>query len=327
MSKILGIGNALVDILTGIGSDEILDRLRLPKGSMTLVDSFRSIELREATKKYRKSIASGGSAANTIHGLGKLGTLSGYIGSTGKDETGNFFEKDMQNAGVKTYLIRRDTETGTAIALITPDSERTFATHLGAAIELTGDDLNSDQFDDYDLLYLEGYLINNKELVEKACDLARKAGMEIALDLASYNVVETHLEDFSYIISKYVDILFANEEEARAYTGLDTEKAMEKISEQIQITVIKTGSQGSLVKRKEELIRIDAVPVKCVDTTGAGDLYAAGFLYGYLNDQPLSKCGAMGSLLASNVIDLMGARIPDSRWPEIKNKVSDIINR
>ncbi|MBN2634602.1 MAG: adenosine kinase [Bacteroidales bacterium] len=327
MRKILGIGNALVDIMTSIENDEILGRLELPKGSMTLVDKFRSMEVKEATKNFRQNIASGGSAANTIHGISKLGTMSGYIGSIGNDETGDFFEKDMQNAGVKTFLIRRETVTGTAVALVSPDSERTFATHLGAAVELSAEDLTEDQFRDYDLLYLEGYLIYNKALVEKACELAQRNGMEIALDLASYNVVESQRGDFRDIITRYVDILFANEEEAKAYTGLDPEQAMGKISEEVKISVIKTGSKGSLVKMDEEIIKIESVPVVCMDTTGAGDLYAAGFLYGYLNDQPLGKCGTLGSLLASQVIELMGARIPEHRWQGINEKVSGVINR
>lgn len=326
MKKILGIGNALVDIMTSIESDTILDRFSLPKGSMTLVDSNKSMEVREATEEFRKSIASGGSAANTIHGLAKLGTPTGFIGSVGGDETGDFFEDDMRQAGVDTMLFRRNTVTGTAVALISPDSERTFATHLGAAVELGPEDLHAGQFTPYQILYLEGYLINDKALVEKACKLARENKMEIALDLASYNVVEARIDDLRDIINKYIDIIFANENEARAFTGLSPEKALVKLVEMVKIAVVKRGAEGSLIRRNEEIIKIDPLSVGCKDTTGAGDLYAAGFLHGYGNDLPLDSCGALGSLLAGNVIELIGARIPDNKWPAINSQVSRVIN-
>jgi sugar/nucleoside kinase (ribokinase family) len=271
-------------------------------------------------------MASGGSAANTIHGIEKLSTETGFIGSIGKDETGVFFENDMQNAGVNTMLIRRDSVTGTAVALVSPDFERTFATHLGAAVELSPDDLYKDQFIPYDILYLEGYLINDRTLVEKACRLARENGMEIALDLASYNVVEARLDDFSEIVTRYTDILFANEDEARAYTGLQAEQALKKLSKEVGIAVVKTGSKGSMIMRGDEFIKVEPLAANCRDTTGAGDLYASGFLYGYGRDLPLGKCGALGSLLAGSVIELTGARIPDGRWPAIKEQVFRIVN-
>ena len=143
MKKILGIGNALVDVVTNIDDETILQKFALPKGSMQLVDSIKSEMIKSGTGSFNKTLASGGSAANTIHGLSLLGVPTGFIGSIGKDETGDFFENDLRNAGVKTYLSRRQSQTGTAIALITPDSERTFATHLGAAVELNAEDLNA----------------------------------------------------------------------------------------------------------------------------------------------------------------------------------------
>jgi sugar/nucleoside kinase (ribokinase family) len=161
MKRILGIGNALVDILTLIKDDNLLRNFELPKGSMQLVDSEKSRLVNEGTNHFNRTWSSGGSAANTIHGLAMLEADTGFIGSIGRDETGDFFEKDMKSAGVNTLLFRRNSATGTAIALITPDSERTFATHLGAAVELEADELNPMLFDGYDILYLEGYLISN----------------------------------------------------------------------------------------------------------------------------------------------------------------------
>lgn len=324
MKKIIGIGNALVDVMTIIDDDQILKKFSLPKGSMTLVDVQKSEMIKKTTSGFKKAFTSGGSAANTIHGLAKLNANAGFIGSIGRDKTGDIFEEDMKKAGVNNILFRRESVTGTAVALISHDSQRTFATHLGAAVELEAEDLQEEYFKPYDILYFEGYLIINKPLVIKACTLARNNNMEIAVDLASYNVVDACKEDFIEIIEEYADIVFANEDEARALTGLQPEEALKKLAGMCKVAVIKTGKEGSLIQRYEELIKIGTLPIKCKDTTGAGDLYASGFLFGYANDMPLDKCGSLGALLAGNVIEMVGARIPDRKWPAIRKTVSKI---
>ena len=326
MKRILGIGNALVDVMTLVQGDYILQEFKLPKGSMQLVDREKSEGIKAATAIFPRTWSSGGSAANTIHGLAMLGADTGFIGSIGRDDTGDFFENDMKKAGVNTLLIRRNSPTGTAVALITQDSERTFATHLGAATELNSDDLNPLLFEGYDILYLEGYIINNFQLVEKACSIAHSKNMLVALDLASYNVVEEHKESFSKIVSEYVDILFANEQEALAFTGLDGEKALPSLSEISPTVILKIGAEGSWLKTADETFKISAYPVKCVDTTGAGDLYAAGFLYGYANGFPLEKCGILGSFLAGKVIEIIGARMDNNSFREIKSELDRILS-
>ena len=195
MKKILGIGNALVDVMTPINDDRILTEFSLPKGSMQLVDESRSDLIKSGTKNFQRTFSPGGSAANTIHGLSMLGAETGFIGSVGKDETGFIFENEMRKAGVNTFLFRRNSPTGTAVALVSKDRERTFATHLGAAVELNAGELDKDMFREYDILYLEGYLINNLPLVESACKMAKEQNMVIALDLSSYNVVEAYLNE------------------------------------------------------------------------------------------------------------------------------------
>jgi len=325
MKNIIGIGNALVDVMTLLQDDSILSLFSLPKGSMQLVDLEKSEMIKKGTSNLKRSLASGGSAANTIHGLAKMGIPCAFIGSVGKDETGDFFENDMHKAGVKTILFRRNSVTGTAVALISPDSERTFATHLGAAVELTSVDLSENVFAGSHILYMEGYILSDRKLVEKACNLAKKNNMEIALDLASYNIVTAYLNDFKYIIGNFADIVFANEEEARSYTGADPEEALEVLSRQCKIAVVKTGKEGSLIRRGEEYVKIGALPVTSSDTTGAGDIYAAGFLSGYANDLPLDKCGCLGSLLAGNVIETVGARIKESRWPSLLKAIDKVI--
>ncbi|HUX96240.1 MAG TPA: adenosine kinase [Bacteroidales bacterium] len=325
MKQILGIGNALVDVMTRIDSDNVLQDFSLPKGSMQLVDHEKSAQVKLGTDKFQKSLASGGSAANTIHGLGMLGLPAGFIGSIGNDKTGDFFENDMKSAGISTFLIRRESVTGTAVALISPDSERTFATHLGAATELIAEDLKSDFFSGYDILYLEGYLIFNRPLIEEACKIARSKKIKVALDLASYNVVEAKLQDFKDIVENYTDIIFANEEEARAFTGKEPEEALGILSEMCDIAVVKTGSEGSMIKRGEEIIKIGTIKVTPKDTTGAGDLYASGFLYGLAMDYSLEICGLLGSVLAGNVIEAIGAKMNSVTWVRIKNTIDKIL--
>jgi sugar/nucleoside kinase (ribokinase family) len=325
MKRILGIGNALVDVMTLVEGDYILREFNLPKGSMQLVDRKKSEGIKAATKIFPRTWTSGGSAANTIHGLAMLGADTGFIGSIGRDDTGDFFENDMKKAGVNTLLIRRNSVTGTAIALITNDSERTFATHLGAAVELAAEDLKPMLFDGYDILYLEGYLINNFPLIETSCKLARENNMLVALDLASYNVVEENLGSFKKIVKGYVDILFANEQESKAFTGLEPEKALDVLSGMSRTVILKAGAKGSWLKRDDELIKVSAFPVNCIDTTGAGDLYAAGFLYGFSRDLNLETCGKLGSFMAGKVIEIVGARMNKRKFREITKEIEEII--
>lgn len=319
MKRILGIGNALVDVVTFIDSDEMLELFSLPKGSMQLVDAVRSYSIRKEIPVNRQMLRSGGSVANTIHGLGMLGACAGFIGSVGNDATGDLFEKDLKEAGVNTFLMRRETATGTAITLISPDAQRTFATHLGAAVEMEAGDLRGEIFDQYDILYLEGYLITNFSLVDEACRIASRKGLTIAIDLASYNVVEENRERFEKIISTYADIVFANEDEAKAFSGRPPMEALDYLSGLCEIAVVKTGASGSLLKTNDGILKINAVPVVCNDTTGAGDLYASGFLYGYAKGLGLEKCGEYGSILAAKVIEIPGARMDKERFLQIKD--------
>ena len=334
MKKILGMGNALVDIMIPLESDNILELLALPKGSMQLVDMERSNEILLALKSYKKSHSAGGSAANTIHGLAKLGAKTGYIGVVGEDELGGFFVRDLIKAGVDPHLIHSNRETGRAIALVTPDSERTFATFLGAAIELSAEHLEPRGLNDevrmtndksifkgYSYFHIEGYLVQNHELIRRAVELAKENGLIVSLDMASYNVVEANRDFLQEIIEKYVDILFANEEEAFAFTGLAPEKAVHEISKFVEIAVVKTGGQGSLVKTTAEYCEIGVIPVQPIDTTGAGDLYAAGFLYGHATGKSLQRCGELGALLAGNVIECMGSKMEEVRWMGILSEI------
>lgn len=321
MKKVLGIGNALVDVLIRLENDALLQELNLRKGSMQLVDSnFKQLVL-EKTKHLSKAQASGGSAANTIHGLAALGTPTAYIGKVGDDETGKFFTNDLVSNHIKPFLETSKTGTGIASALISPDSERTFGTYLGAAVEVGPEDLRPEQFQGYDILHIEGYLVFNEALIETAVKMAKERNMTVSLDLASYNVVEAKLEFLRELTKQYVDIVFANEEEAKAFTGKEPEEALDEIAEMCSIAVVKIGKKGALVKCDAEKVVIGAIPANVIDTTGAGDLYAAGFLYGFANGLSLKTCGEFGALLAGKVIEVIGAKIAPETWELIRKEI------
>ncbi len=335
MKRILGMGSALVDILIRLKDDTALEKLGLPKGSMQLVDQARRDAVLAFFAGSDQSLAAGGSVANTIHGIGKLGGPAGFIGMTGEDALGESFSLDMADAGVETLLYKSKTATGCAISLISPDSERTFATYLGAASELELDGRRGtedggrrtedgrprmavDLFKTYDILHLEGYLVFNQPLTESAIRLAKECGMMVSLDLASYNVVEANLEFLQRIIREYVDIVFANEEEAKAFTGKTPEEALDEIAGMAKYAIVKIGAKGSLIRHGNEKVPIGTIPVKPVDTTGAGDLYASGFLYGLAAGMSLQNCGELGAVLAGHVIEVIGPKMTDATWSEIK---------
>ena len=326
MAKVLGMGNALVDIITRIDDDSILDSFGLPKGSMTLVDLDTSNYIHAETAGLPKSKASGGSAANTIHGLAHLGIETGFVGSVGNDDMGKFFKKDMEVNHINPILFRTMNETGRAMALISSDSERTFATYLGAAVNLTTEDISHDIFEGYDYFYVEGYLVQNPEMIEKAMRLANNAGLKICLDLASYNIVEDNREIFKTLISQYVDILFANEEEIVALNGKSPENSAIEIQDQVELVVIKMGAEGSFCISGGDMVRIGVRPSNSVDTTGAGDLYASGFIYGHMKGCDPESCGKMGAILAGKVIELIGAKMDESLWENLRRELKSLVS-
>jgi len=315
--SILGIGNALIDVLINITDDSVLQKFGLPKGSMTLVDAGLSAEIKKETKNNTRIIQTGGSAANTVHGIAKLGGQCGYIGKISDDEFGNFYQEDFRKNKINAHFFFSETGTGHATALISPDSERTFGTYLGAAMELTADEMRPDTFCNYGILHIEGYLVQNHTLIEAALKVAKANGLLVSIDMASFNIVEANIEFLHRMIREYVDIVFANEEEAIALTGKQPEEALDAISEMCNIAVVKLGAQGSLIKTGDRIVKIEAIKVKSIDTTGAGDIYASGFLYALSENLDLGIAGKIGSLLAGTVVEVIGAKIPEKTWEQL----------
>lgn len=325
MKKILGMGNALTDILLQIEHDEVLTELNLPKGSMQLIDADKKTAIMSVLDFSTAKMATGGSASNTINGITKLGGNGGFVGKIGKDEVGKFFLNDSIQNGVVPHLEYSKNDSGTCTVLVSKDGERTLCTYLGAASELEADDLSPEMFADYDIFHIEGYLVQNHQLIQTAVKLAKEAGLLVSIDLASYNVVEANLDFLKKIVSEYVDIVFANEEEAKAFTGKEPDEALIHISDHCDIAVVKIGKAGSYVKSGGDRHFIAPFQANCIDTTGAGDLYAAGFLYGMASGLSLDKCGKIGSLVSSNVVEILGAKMSVETWEAINKQVQDII--
>ncbi len=317
-------GNALVDVLAVLDNDVLLDELSLPKGSMQLIDADKRTLIFDKIASFNPKIATGGSASNTSLALAKMGISCGFIGKVGRDHYGEFYVQEMQNAGVIPHFISQDAPSGTAMTLITPDGERTFGTYLGIAAELSDRELDPNIFRMYNYFYIEGYLVQNYSLIEEAMSLAKKLGITVAIDLASFNVVESNREFLQKLIREYVDIVFANEEEAKSLTGKPAEAALLEISSQVEIAVVKIGSKGSWIMRGNEKVHVPAFSAKMIDATAAGDFYAAGFFYGLVHGANLEQCGKIGTLLASNVIEVVGTKLAEDTWEKIRKQAEEI---
>lgn len=320
MKKILGIGNALVDILVNIENDKILEYNCLDKGGMVMIDAEKMHELHQDIKGMPQTSATGGSTSNTIHGIARLGACTGYIGKIGHDATGDFFEKEMKRFGIQPHLIYSEENTGIATTFISADGERSFATYLGAAATMTPEELDHSVFDGYDCIHVEGYLIFNHELILRVCQIAKEKGLKISMDMASYNIIEANHDFVKMLLTDFVDIIFANEEEAKAFTGKEGIEALNVLAEYCDTAIVKTGKNGSLIKMNGEITTIAPVDAVRRDTTGAGDLYASGFLYGMLNDYPIQKAGDLASYLSAKIIEYIGAKLPDEIWDEVNEK-------
>lgn len=322
MEKILGIGSALVDIMTQIPDERILQELNLPKGSMTYVDAETSVAIGKKLAYLGNQMASGGSAANTMSGLAQLGIEAGFLSKIGKDEVGQFFEKQMIDSHVKPLMLKSDTPSGRVQALVTADGERTFATCLGAAAEMCADDIKPELFDNWDIFYVEGYLVANPTMLDKAVKTAKEAGLKIAIDMASYNVVEESRDYFMQLIENHVDYVFANEQEAYALTGMEPLQALDFLASRCEIAVVKVGAKGAYIRRGNETATIAPMKANVIDTNGAGDMWAAGFLSGLVKGEPLQKCGQTGAIVAANVIEVLGTKMDEARWDKIHTAIA-----
>lgn len=326
MKRVIGIGNALTDMLVNLKTDSVLGRFKLAKGSMSLVDTKLQTEISKSVAGLPYSLSLGGSAGNTIRAMARLGCKVGFIGKVGHDTTGDFFEQALENLGVEPIIFRGTERSGKCVSLISADGERTMVTHLGAALELTAEEIRQTIFDGYDCLYVEGYLVQDHNLILGAVKTAKKCGLKVAIDLASFNIVEENLEFLRSLVTDYIDIVFANEDEAKAFTGEDEPlNALQKISELCDLTIVKIGIKGALIKNGGEVVHVGIMTAaKRMDTTGAGDFYAAGFLAGLCDGLSLRQCGTIGAITAGKVIEVVGTTFGEEAWADIFRLVSKV---
>jgi sugar/nucleoside kinase (ribokinase family) len=319
---IVGVGSALVDICL-LESESFVRNAGAQMGGMKLVDNSVTPELLIKSAN-QPVIVPGGSACNTILGIGKLGGTARFIGKRGNDEWGMLFEEGLRKHHVEPRLFTTSTPTGNVLSLITPDAQRSMLTYLGASSETNPSEMTPRLFDSACLVHLEGYLLFNKDLMTAVLRAAKESGAAISLDLASYTVVLQSMDYLRTIIADYVDIIIANEDEARTYTGFtDETRSAQALAEQADIAIVKMGGRGSLIAHGGTITRIDALsgggPV--IDTTGAGDLWAAGFLYGLTQGFSLEKSGMLGSACGYEACQVIGATIPEEGWLRIRTRM------
>lgn len=313
---LITIGNALVDIICTVEEAYIIQQHKefgMEKGSMNLVDAERALSLYSDMTEHVKM--SGGSAGNTMACFASLGGKGAYIGKVADDELGSAFISSLKDMGVayETSRLAEGPSTGHCMILVTPDGERTMNTHLGAAVELTPKDIKADFIAKGKVVYLEGYLYDPPQAMEafiKASHLAHEAGRQVSLTLSDPFCVDRHREAFKDLVSLHVDILFANEKEIISLYEVETvDDAIEIVKSQCAIVAITLSEKGSIIIQNGEITKVEAEPVqKLVDSTGAGDAYAAGFLFGYTQHKSMAECGRLGSIAAAEVISHMGPR-------------------
>jgi len=317
--SVLSLSAAIIDHFFLI-SDEQLREVTNEKGSWAPIDYPTLCSILDHNQGASKMLP-GGSGANVMKGLAQLGERCAIVGKVGSDDKGEYYIKSMNAIGVGTYVERGSLPTGQAICLITPDGERTFRTYLGASHSLTDLTFDPGIFQQAELFHIEGYQLVDQDLVIRALKMAKGFNVKVSMDLANVEVVRRHKAFILNILDKYIDILFCNESEAKELTGLTANEACTYLSKFCEIAVVTMSERGSWAQRGAEKCYMKAFSVNTIDTTGAGDLYASGFLHGYLRGVPLKKCNWLGSLVASYVVRRVGAEIPTPIWVEIHQRI------
>ena len=309
---VYGIGNSLVDIQAQV-TDEVLDGLGFQKGVMTLVDEETQRQVLGALDNRSVNRCAGGSAANTIIAVAQFGGKAAYAGKVGRDTLGEFFLDDMRRIGVSIAVPPANGLSGTCVVLITEDAQRTMLTHLGVSGSLSADDVDEQEIQKSQYVYVEGYLFcgdATKSAALKAIELAKKHGVRVALTVSDPSLVEHVRDEFWDLIRGPVDLLFCNLDEARNLTGKqDPNECAEDIHRHAVDVAVTLGEGGSILMHDGRMIPIDGVKTNAVDTTGAGDMYAAGLLYGITNGLTWEQAGRLASKASARVVSQLGARL------------------
>ncbi|MFO1019981.1 MAG: adenosine kinase [Planctomycetales bacterium] len=309
---VYGVGAALVDIQARV-RDDIFGKLPYPKGIMTLVDDAVQQNVLTYLSETSFSRCAGGSAANTIIGIAEFGGKTAFAGKVAQDPLGEFFLKDMRDMGIQVEVSPSGGQTGTSVILITEDAQRTMLTHLGVSAELGPDDIQEEEVRKAKYVYIEGYLFtgpSTRAAAMRTIELAKKNGVKVAFTVSDPFLIQLFRNEFWELIRGPIDLLFCNLEEARALTEKEDPIACAyEIHQHAENVVLTMGGEGSLLMHKGESIPVQATPVEAIDTTGAGDMYAAGLLFGITNGLTWKQSGHLASKAAARVVAQMGARL------------------
>ena len=326
MKRIIGIGNPIVDEIAFV-EESFLEQIQGAKGGMELLESSQLESIKSLLPNNGKGDKiPGGSAGNTAFALARLGTQTGYLGKVGNCAIGEFYKTAFSELGGRTDAFKLgDIPNGNCLSLVTPDGQRTMRTSLGAATNLSPSEITKEDFLDYDHVHIEGYMIYNQSVLEKTLDLAKSNNCTISYDLASFEIVNRMRDTVKTLLSDYVDILFANEDEAAAFTTespFDPIKSAQYLNEYSQVAIVKLGAEGSVISENKKVTKVKALPVdRVVDTTGAGDFWAAGFLHGWAKGKSLEESAWIGSLLGAAVVQNQGGSLNERQWESILNEL------
>jgi sugar/nucleoside kinase (ribokinase family) len=324
-SSILGIGSPCVDLLYNV-DDQCIEDLKLNKGDGRPAASAEEFEKMRAyceNRKFISEIASGGSAANTIQGLAALGKNCSFFGKIGLDSAGDFLKKTANVVGIKLRLLTSEKPTTQIAVFVTKDKQRTFMTCLGAGQDLAEKDVSAEIFKDVQLVHIEGYLLENFALVEKVMQVAQKLGIAISLDVGCIRVIKNNKLELLRLIRSYVNVLFCNQDECLQLTNKPPKEGCAELSRLVPVVCVFNGKDGSWVGANGTVFQTPTRQVEVVDTTGAGDLSASGFLYGLSNNWSLEDCAWLSNYIGTTSVTVPGAIIPPAQWDEIKKAMSE----
>ncbi|MFN0064620.1 MAG: adenosine kinase [Chlamydiales bacterium] len=320
MGRVVGVGGPILDLILQV-SDAYLESIPGKKGGMLPV-SFPALESLITNSGQNPISLLGGCSRNTLHAMAELGDSVALIGQLGNDKRGADYQRILAEQGIEGRLLVSETPTAIVLSMVTPDGQRTMRTFQGASTELEGCHLKREMFRGAELVHLEGYTLYNHELTEHACLIAKEMGAKVSLDLSSFETVERFRPRLLSLLERYVDIVFANEDEARALTGEGESLACDRMAELTEVSVVLLGERGCLVGKGKQKFYHRVQPIVPVDTTGAGDLFASGFLHAYLQNAPLEVCAELGSMLGGAVIQEYGSIIPSHKFSEICRDLS-----
>lgn len=323
--SVIGIGAPIVDIIYRVDNEFLKDNA-LRKGDSQIAETWERFDLvikNAEVNGYAPTVNTGGSCSNTIKGLAALDNQTAFFGKIGNDVYGDYYKGKIAALGIKPLLIASPIPTSQVTVYITEDHQRSFLSYFGAGQAITADEIDTAMFEEAPLVHFEGYLLDDLVFTEKAMKLAKERGCKISLDLGCIRIVKSYGKEILRLVKNYVDIVFSNEDEIKTLLNQSPKEGCKTMANICPIAIVQIGKDGCWVCSEGEVFSSRALVVKAIDTNGAGDLFASGFLHGYMKGWDLRECAWLGNLLGGTVVTVTGAEIPNEMWPEIKTTIED----